>query len=244
MKGLLMKRLLMKCCLMLAGWCALASVGSVFAQGLNIRSAELSLSMGDSQFSNKNFTIGQPQTATPIKGTMDLSSGKLYEARINFYTQRHYGAEFLYGYQYGGVVFKTNAPSSFGVPLQVHTIGLNGLYYLTNARAAWRPFVTIGVGAVIYRPSSGGQAAAKDPLQGNFDTFFETSRGYGMVGFGVKHPVTKSIGFRADAGELFSKVPTFGLPESSASTNATVLPVGGIVNNFRASAGVVFYLGK
>jgi hypothetical protein len=231
---------------MLAGLCALASVGSVFAQGLNIRSAEFSLSIGDSQFQNKNFTIGQPQTApnSPIKGTMDLSSGKMYEARINFYTQRHLGAEFLYGYQYGGVVFTTNAPSRFGVPLQVHTIGINGLYYLTNAKAAWRPFVTIGGGAVIYRPSSGGQAAAKDPLQGNFDTFFETTRGYGMVGAGVKRPITKSIGFRADVGELFSKVPTFGLPESSASTNATVLPVGGIVRSFRASAGVVFYLGK
>jgi hypothetical protein len=241
MKGLLMKRYLM-----LAGLCALASVGSVFAQGLNIRSAELSLSMGDAQFSNKTFTIGQPQTATPIKGTMDLSSGKMYEARINFYTNKHYGAEFLYGYQYGGVVFNTAAPANghFGVPLQVHTIGLNGLYYLTNAKAAWRPFVTIGAGATIYRPSTGGQAAAKDPLQGNFDTFFETSRGFGMAGGGVKHPITKSIGFRADAGVLFSKVPTFGLPESSASTNATVLPVGGIVREFRASAGVVFYLGK
>jgi len=234
----------MKRYLMLAGLCALASVGSVFAQGLNIRSAELSLSIGDTQYSNKNFTVGQPQTATPIHGKMDLSSGKMYEARINFYTQRHYGAEFLYGYQYGGVVFTTDAPGRFGVPLQVHTIGINGIYYLSNAKAAWRPFVTIGLGAVIYRPSSGGQASAKDPLQGNFDTFFETSRGYGMVGGGVKHPITKSIGFRADVGEMFSKVPTFGLPESSASTNATVLPVGGIVRSFRASAGVVFYLGK
>ena len=234
----------MKRYLMLAGWCALASVGSVFAQGLNIRSAELSLSMGDTQFAKKTFKIGEPQAATPINGTMDLSSGKMYEARINFYTQRHLGAEFLYGYQYGGVVFTTDTPSRFGVPLQVHTIGLNGLYYLTNAKAAWRPFVTIGGGAVIYRPSSGGQASAKDPLQGNFDTFFETSRGFGQVGGGVKHPITKSIGFRVDASELFSKVPTFGLPESSASTNATVLPVGGIVRSFRASAGVVFYLGK
>jgi hypothetical protein len=234
----------MKRYLMLAGLCALASAGSVFAQGLNIRSAEFSLSIGDTQFQNKTFKIGQPQTATPINGTMDLSSGKMYEARINFYTQRHYGAEFLYSYQYGGVTFKTDTPSRFGVPLQVHTIGLNGLYYLTNAKAAWRPFVTIGAGAIIYRPSSGGQAAAKDPLQGNFDTFFETSRGFGMAGLGVKHPITKSIGFRADASEVFSKVPTFGLPESSASTSATVLPVGGILRSFRASAGVVFYLGK
>jgi len=142
------------------------------------------------------------------------------------------------------VNFAVNSGASFGVPLQVHTIGLYGLYYLNGPRSAWRPFVTIGGGAVIYRPSTGGQAAAKDPLQGNFDTFFETSRGYGSVDVGVKHPVTKSIGIRADAGMLFSKVPTFGLPESSAQTSATVLPVGGIVSSFRASGGVIFYLGK
>ena len=237
----------MKRYLILAGLCALTSVGSAFAQeGLNIRSAELSLSMGYSDYSKKLFTIGQPQTATPITGSMTLSNGTMYEARINFYTRRHLGAEFLYGYQYGGVNFGVTSPNtgSFGVPLQVHTIGLYGLYYLSGPRAAWRPFVTIGGGAVIYRPSTGGQAAAKDPLQGNFDTFFETSRGYGSVGVGVKHPVTKSIGIRADAGMLFSKVPTFGLPESSAQTSATVLPVGGIVSSFRASGGVIFYLGK
>jgi hypothetical protein len=202
--------------------------------------------MGYTDFTKKTFTIGQPQTATPINGSMTLSNGKMYEARINFYTSRHLGGEFLYGYQYSGVNFATSSPNKagFGVPLQVHTIGLDGLYYFTGTRAAWRPFVYIGGGAVVYRPSTGGQAAAKDPLQGNFDTFFETSRGDGTVGGGVKHALTKSIGVRADAGELFSKVPTFGLPESSAQTNATVLPVGGIIRSFRASGGVIFYLGR
>ncbi len=233
----------MKRYLILAGLCALTSVGSAFAQeGLNIRSAELSLSMGYSDYSKKTFTIGQPQSATPINGSMSLSNGTMYEARINFYTKRHLGAEFLYGYQYGGV--NIAGTGTFGSPLQVHTIGLNGLYYLTGPRSAWRPFITIGGGAVIYRPSSGGQAGAKDCLQGCFDTFFETSRGYGSVGFGVKHPVTKSIGIRADAGMLISKVPTFGINESSATPGAQILPIGGIVSSFRASGGVVFYLGK
>jgi len=243
MKGLLMKRYLI-----LAGLYALATVGSVSAQGLNIRSAELSLSMGYTNFTNKTFTIGQPQSSTPINGKMDLSNGNMYEARINFYTRKRLGAEFLYGYQYSGVNFTTGsagATNKFGVPLQVHTIGLNGDYYLVaDTKAVWRPFVTIGGGAVIYRPSTGGQRSAKDPLEGNFDTFFETSRGYGTAGAGVKRTVTKSIGLRADAGVLLSKVPTFGLPESSAITSATVLPVGGLVRSFRASAGVIFYLGK
>src|SRR5207253_629827 len=110
------------------------------------------LSIGGTSFSNKSFSIGPPQSATPITGSMNLSSGKMYEARINFYNSRRLGAEFLYGYQYGGVTFKRNtAPaSSFGVPLQVHTLALNLLYYpFGELGSAWRPFVTFGGGAVI-----------------------------------------------------------------------------------------------
>lgn len=225
----------------------LAISGSAFAQGLSLKSAELSLSIGETSFSNKSFTIGQPQSATPINGSMNLSSGKMYEAHINFYNTKRLGAEVLYGYQYGGVTFeRTTAPAaSFGVPLQVHTIGLNLLYYpFSQLNSPWRPFVFFGGGATIYRPSSGGQKAARDPLQGNFDTFFETSRGMGIAGIGVKRPVTKSIGFRGDVGYELSKVPTFGLPESSGLVSATVLPVGGTVGSFRASVGVIFNLGR
>jgi len=223
------------------------SVGSLRAQGLSIKSAEFSLSVGHTSFTNKPFTVGAPQSVTPIHGGMQMGSGTMYEARVNFYSRKRIGSEFLYGYQYSGVNFSrsTATAGTFSVPLQVHSLMLNILYYpLGEANSSWRPFVTIGGGAVIYRPSTGGQAAAKDPLQGNFDTFFETSRGSGTAGVGVKHPITKSIGFRADGGVVLTKVPTFGLPESSASQNATVLPVGGVVRSVRASAGVIFYLGR
>jgi hypothetical protein len=225
----------------------LVMAGSAFPQGLSIKSAELSLSVGHSSISDKNFTIGAPQSAAPINGAMKLSDGKMYEARVNFYNSKRLGAEVLYGYQYGGVTFnRTTAPaSSFGVPLQIHTITLNLLYYpFTDLNSAWRPFVFLGGGATIYRPSSGGQKSARDPLQGNFDTFFETSRGTGIVGVGVKRPITKSIGFRADAGVELTKVPTFGLPESSAQVSATVLPVGGTVHSTRASVGIILNLGR
>jgi outer membrane protein with beta-barrel domain len=237
-----MKRHLLVVALYLCVFSASAS-----AQGLSIKSAELSVSAGGMSFSKKTFTIGPPQASTPINGSMQLNSGTMYEARINFYTSRRIGAEVLYGYQYSGVTFKQDSPlsTSFSVPLQIHTLGLNLLYYpLGESTSAWRPFISLGGGAVIYRPSTGGQASAKDPLEGNFDTFFETSRGSGSVGAGVKRPLTKSIGFRVDAGATLTKVPTFGLPESSAQANATVLPVGGLVHSFRASAGLIFYLGK
>jgi hypothetical protein len=233
--------------LLLVGVYLLAGATLAFPQGLSVKSAELSLSVGETGFSTKSFTIGTPQSSTPITGAMKLNSGKMYEARINFYNSKRIGSEFLYGYQYSGVDFTRSSPTtgSFNVPLQIHTLSLNLLYYpLGETTSAWRPFITIGGGAVIYRPSTGGQASAKDPLQGNFDTFFESSRGSGSVGAGVKHPITKTLGFRADGGAVFTSVPTFGLPQSSTQSNATVLPVSGLVRSFRASAGLIIYLGK
>jgi hypothetical protein len=241
-----MERFGMKRQIFAALWFLIAT-GSVWAQGLSVKSAELSLSVGHNSFSEKTWTIGSPQSSTPISGRMILNSGKMYEARINFYNSKHIGSEFLYGYQYSSVTISRESPSalSFSAPLQVHTLALNLLYYpLGESGSPWRPFVTIGGGAIIYRPSTGGQASAKDPLQGNFDTFFESSRGSGTVGAGVKRPLSRGLGFRADAGVSFTKVPNFGLPESSAQTNATVLPVGGLVHSVRASAGLIIYLGK
>jgi len=235
----------MKRTIVLAAICVLASAASALAQGLSFKSAELSLSMGETSFGSKPFTIGQPQTSTPITGKMQLNSSTMYEARINFYSRDRLGAEAMYGYQYAGVTFTTNSPSSFSVPLQIHTIGVNLLYFpIGKANSTWRPFVQLGGGAVIYRPSTGGAAAAKDPLQGNFDTFYETSRASGNVGGGLKRPITNTIGIRADAGFVLTRVPTFGLPESSGTPSATVLPVGGLVHSVRASAGLIFYLGK
>jgi hypothetical protein len=233
--------------LLLIGMCVLASAGSAFSQGLSVKSAELSLSVGGTTYSKKSFTIGAPQSSTPINGVMQLDSGKTYEARINFYNSNRLGSEFLYGYQYSGVSLTRDSPTqgSFSVPLQIHTLTLNILYYpLGEASSSWRPFLTVGGGAVIYRPSTGGQASAKDPLQGNFDTFFESNRGSGTVGGGVKHPITRTLGFRADASVVFTKVPTFGLPQSSTQSNAIVLPVSGLTQSVRASAGLIIYLGK
>ena len=227
--------------------CLLTGTNSLPAQGLSTKSAELSLSIGGTSFSKKTFTVGTPQSSTPINGAMQLNSGQMYEARVNFYTSNRIGSEVFYGYQYSGVSFTRSspAPASFSVPLQIHTLTLNLLYYpIGETSSSWRPFLTVGGGAVIYRPSSGGQTSAKDPLQGNFDTFFETSRGSATAGGGVKRALTKSLGFRADAGAVFTKVPTFGLPESSAQSNATVLPVGGLVHSFRAHLPVFCQIGR
>src|SRR5262249_6840159 len=159
-------------------------------------SAELAIETGGDTFSSKTFKIGPPQAATPITGGMKLNGGHNWEARINFFTTNRFGSEVMYGYQYSGVTFSRTATdsSSFSTPLVVHTIALNLLYYpFGTIESKTRPFITLGGGAMIYRPSTGGQLAAKDPLQGNFDTFFETSRATAMAGVGVKHLLTRSF---------------------------------------------------
>src|SRR5262249_45355419 len=93
------------------GVCLFISANSALAQGLSVKSAELSLSIGGTSFSKKTFTIGPPQSATPINGAMQLNSGKMYEARVNFYTSNRIGSEVLYGYQYSGVELSRSSPT-------------------------------------------------------------------------------------------------------------------------------------
>src|SRR5215467_519774 len=95
----------------LIGVCVLAGAGSAFSQGLSIKSVELGLSVGGTSFSEKSFTIGAPQSSTPINGVMHLNSGKIYEARINFYNTNRLGSEFLYGYQYSGLSLIRDSPN-------------------------------------------------------------------------------------------------------------------------------------
>src|SRR5262249_20603286 len=159
----------MKSQFLLIGVCVLAIAGPAFSQGLSVKSVELSLSAGGTTYSKKSFTIGAPQSSTPINGVMQLNSGKSYEARVNFYNSKRLGSEFLYGYQYSGVSLTRDSPTpaSFSVPLQIHTLTLNVLYYpLGAANSSWRPFLTIGGGAVILRATAGQQTPAEDRRQG------------------------------------------------------------------------------
>jgi hypothetical protein len=223
------------------------TMGSAMGQGFSIKNLELSLSEGVSYFSGKNFQIGSPQSSTPIDGQMKFSSDNRHEGRLNFVTTNRIGAEVFYGYETTSAVFSriTLPADSLSIPVQIHHFGLDILYYpVGTTESKWRPFVRIGGGAMIYRPTGAGQSIATDPLRGNFSTFIESSRSAIDFGGGLKRSLTRSLGVRFDVGAVTTPTPTFGLPVSSDLANASVLPVTGRTRNLHASVGLVLYLGR
>ena len=220
---------------------------SLSAQAFSWKNVEFSLSEGRSFFSSKSFQIVAPQSSTPIDGEMSIKAMNRSEARLNFLTTDRFGSEVFFAYGTSSVVLKrvTTTPGSISMPLQVHQFGLNVLYYpVGSVTSKWRPYVTVGGGAVIFRPTGEGQRIATDPLQGNLSTFIESSRGEGHAAVGIKRTLGKSFGIRAEIADVLARAPTFGLPATSDTANDSVLPVRGRINNVQASIGIILYLGR
>jgi hypothetical protein len=218
-----------------------------FPQGISLKNLELSLSAGRSSFSSKDFQIGSPQSSTPIDGTMKIKGGTRGEGRLNFLTSNRFGSEAFYIYEKNSVEFNRSGASedTLSIPLQVHLFGVNVLYYPTGTtESKWRPFVSVGGGAMIYRPTGRGQDIATDPLRGNLPSFIESSRAAVTIGAGLKRSLGRSFGVRFDVGDVLTGVPTFGLPHDSTDPNASVLPISGRMNNFHASVGITLFLGR
>jgi opacity protein-like surface antigen len=225
---------------------------SASAQGLSLKALELNMNVGMSVYTNKTFQINYPQALPSVTGKMQFSTNHRFDARANFLTTKRFGMEAFYSLENkNSVVFtSTSSPAApdVPIPLQIHHFGLNLLYYPTGkANSALRPYVYLGGGAMIYRPSAAGQAIATNPLDGDFSKFIESSRPAVTVGAGVKRTISKTFGLRLDVADVVTVAPTFGLPRVDVlvtDVNASVLPVYGWEHNLQATVGFIFYLGR
>ena len=127
--------------------------------------------------------------------------------------------------------------------MQVHQFAVNTLYYFSDDETETvRPFLTVGIGGTLYRPTDEAKSIARDPLRGNFAELNESSSLAVNYGFGVKAKAGSRVGFRLDARGFLTRTPSFGLPRDSPDPNALVFPTGGAFHNIEASASIVFYL--
>ncbi len=221
-----------------------------FAQGLSPKSLELNLNAGESIYTNKDFQINYPQSVPSILGRMQISTNHRFDARINFFSSKKFGAEAFYSIEKNNVVMTRQTPPTdqLIIPSQIHHFGMNVLYYpFGTTKSALRPYVYVGGGAMIYRPSALGQHIATDPLSGGFTKFIESSRGAASFGAGVKRSLGKTFGVRLDLADIVTVAPTFGNPRVSTlvtGLNDSVLPIYGYQQNFQASIGFILFLGK
>jgi opacity protein-like surface antigen len=192
------------------------------------------------------------QADDPVPFNFEVDTAGRVGFRLNFLTATRWGAELYYGYDSttASYVLRDDPTVRLDLPIQNHGLGVNILYYpvgngyplATSGRLT--PFVTGGVGAAIFRPTSEAKEIASDPLQGNLPDIIESSQVAYSYGAGVKYRLNRIFGVRGDVRGYLAKNPTFGLPTSSTDPNASVIPLEGYIHNTEISAGVIINFGS
>jgi len=226
------------------GFCAWMSTGAYAQYGVK-DNVEINVFGGGSFFSSKDFQISFPQSTTPVQGEFRLNHAEwLAGVRVGVYTRGHWSEEFFYSYQPNKVHLDRVTPPTVStvLPIQVHNYGITALYYFSeNEDHTVRPFLSIGVGGVLYRLTNESEAFAHDPLRGDLLDMHNSNEFALNYGIGIKTRTKNWVGFRADVRGFLGRTPNFGIPRQSPDPTVTVFPVSGVLSNAEASAGLVFY---
>ena len=196
-----------------------------------------------SSYASHDFTIGFPQTVTPVPGEFKLDDAFRGGFRWNVNTTRHWGEELFFNYEPNNAIFVRGglAPLQQSFDIRVWNWGGNVMYYFNeneNARGA-RPFLTTGMGGTIYQPTADAKQAARDPLRGNLPGFTTSNLFAFNYGGGLKYFFSGTWGLRMDVRGFLGPTPTFGLPRSSNNPSVVVFPASGAMNNVEASVGFI-----
>jgi outer membrane protein OmpA-like peptidoglycan-associated protein len=177
-----------------------------------------------------------------------LIDGGVVGIRLNANVTNYIGLEFMYQYGFNNVRLVT--PVALGVPTynfgaRNQYVALNPVFHFTPKGSKIRPYLTVGVGWLDYQPTTQAKAFAQGPYAGY--PYYSSSLGNNVqvginYGGGVKIHASERIGFRLDARGMFSRNPTFGLP--NYPTGGVYIPNKTWINGLELTAGVTFYLGK
>lgn len=215
------------------------------AQGT--KDLELNVFISGSAHNANRFEIGFPQAIVPVGGKFRFDNAYRTGLRLNVFNSKHWGQEFFYSFESNEANFARRSPpvSTLELGVQIHQLGVNALYYFDeDENRRLRPFITIGLGAAVYRPTDEAKSIARDPLRGNLPAFSEGAELALNYGTGFKHRLGSRVGWRFDMRGFLSRTPNFGLPRQSPNPIEAVFPAGGAIHNLEASGGLIFYLGK
>lgn len=223
------------------------------SEGQGLADIEFTLFGGGSMYSKEGFEIGEPQSSTPIPFDFEVDGHFVGGIRLNVLTTDTWGIEgyYSYGSTEASYIQRDDPTVRLDLPIQVHGLGASFLYYLNGNGYPYidnqnkiTPFVTAGVGASIFRPTSEAKRIASDPLQGNLPEIIESSEASFHYGGGVKYRLTREMLIRFDIRGILAGNPTFGLPTSSDDPNASVIPLEGKIHNTEISIGFGFNFGS
>jgi opacity protein-like surface antigen len=174
-------------------------------------------------------------------------TGGTFGGRVAFNVSKYVGLELGYNYMVNNVRLVTPIKPgypSYDFSVRNDMIALNPVFNLTPRGSKFQPYLTIGVGALQFNPTSHAEAVARSAGAAPFgaqqlNDNLQVALNYGG---GIKWHFTDHFGLRFDVRGVFSRNATFNLPN---------FPTGGVYiinhqhqNGVEATLGLVFYLGK
>ena len=210
------------------------------------KDGELNFFFGAAKHTANDFQIGPPQATPPINARIQFTHALLGGVRLNVANHGHWGEEFFYSYEQNAAHYRNNKQiKEANLPLQLHRLGITGLYYLDdNEKATTRPFFSFGLGASIYKPTQEARNSAADPTQGNLPGFGQANELTFHYGAGFKQRLGKAVGFRMDVRGFVGRYPSFNMSRHSNDPAAFVFPATGAIHTAEVTGGLLFYFGR
>lgn len=179
-------------------------------------------------------------------GTKHVSGGAGgFRATENIW--KYVGLEQAFTYSVNNVKFlRPVVPGdpSFNYGSRIYQFSLNPVVYWTPRGSKFRPFLTAGPSMLNFNPTDTATAEARFLTNAkygaqNLDDSLQVGLNYGG---GVKWHITDRLGMRVDARGIWTKNPTFRIPDQSAV--GVYIPRGDKLNGVQTTVGLTYYIGK
>jgi outer membrane protein OmpA-like peptidoglycan-associated protein len=180
--------------------------------------------------------------------TTKLVDGGVFGVGVTWNMTRRVGLEFWGDWNQANVEFRT--PSAPGLPAysfgnRNYFFGGDLVFNLKPRGSRVQPYLEVGVDAVQFTPTDKAKNQARSAfnqavfLSGNLNDNLQVGLNYGG---GVKFHLSDHFGLRLDARGLWSRNPTFGLP--NFPDGGIYIPAHDKINGLQATLGLVWYLGQ
>jgi outer membrane protein OmpA-like peptidoglycan-associated protein len=177
-----------------------------------------------------------------------LVDGGVVGLGVTWNATRRVGLELWGDWNQANVEFKT--PSAPGLPTysfgsRSYFLGGDLVFNLKPRGSRVVPYLEVGVDAVQFTPTKKAKFQARSAFNeatyfsGNLNDNLQVGLNYGG---GVKFHLSDHFGIRLDARGLWSRNPTYGLP--NFPNGGIYIPAKDKINGLQATVGLVWYLGQ
>jgi outer membrane protein OmpA-like peptidoglycan-associated protein len=177
-----------------------------------------------------------------------LVDGGVLGVGVTWNATRRVGLELWADWNEANVEFRT--PSAPGLPTysfgnRNYFLGGDLVFNLKPRGSRVQPYLEVGVDAVQFTPTNKAKNQARSAFNqavyfsGNLNDNLQVGLNYGG---GVKFHLSDHFGLRLDGRGLWSRNPTFGLP--NFPDGGIYIPAKDKINGVQATLGLVWYLGQ